>query len=83
MIKPNEQLLALPELGQSQKLSNEWTDVVVYPRLRKMARRLAADPVIGNMKKALMRTASFKSRRLKPLIRQTVARIAAVPQSFT
>jgi hypothetical protein len=79
VIKPNEQLLALPELDNSPEAIERWTNVVVYPRLRKMARRLAADPVIGNMKKALDENGKFQISRLKPLIRQTVARIAAVP----
>jgi hypothetical protein len=77
-IKPNEQLLALPELDNSPEAIEWWTNIV-YPRLRKMARRLAADPVIGNMKKAIDENGKFQISRLKPLIRQTVARIAAVP----
>jgi hypothetical protein len=79
VIKPNEQLLALPDLDNSPEAIEQWTNVAVYPRLRKMARRLAADPVIGNMKKALDENGKFQISRLKPLIRQTVARIATVP----
>ena len=82
VIKPNEQLLALPELDNSPEAIERWTNVVVYPRLKKMARRLTADPVIGNMKKAIDENGKFQISRLKPLIRQTVS--GSLPfRSFT
>jgi hypothetical protein len=79
VIKPNEQLRALPDLDTSQEAIDRWTDVVVYPRLRKMARKLSADPVIGTLSKALDENGKFQISRLKPLIRQTVGRIARLP----
>jgi hypothetical protein len=81
-IKPNDRLLALPELDQSEEAIDAWTDEVVYPRLRRIAARLRRHPTIGNMRKALDQNGKFQISRLKPLIRQTVARIAALPPRY-
>jgi hypothetical protein len=81
-IIPNETLLALPEFGPAPEVVNAWTEAVVYPELRAMESSLALDPVIGSLRKALDENGKFHVSRLKPLIRQTVARIAKVPPSY-
>ena len=80
--KPNTRLLALPDLDDSEAAIDAWTDGVVYPRLRHIAARLRHHPIIGNMRKALDENGKFQISRLKPLIRQTVARIAALPPRY-
>jgi hypothetical protein len=76
-----EQLRALPELGPSEASVVTWADVVVYPILLRMEQTLRDDPEIGNMKKALDENGKFHVSCLKPLIRQTVRRIASVPRA--
>jgi hypothetical protein len=82
VIRRNKTLLALPEFGADPKVVSEWTDKIVYPKLRAMQSKLAEDPVIGNLKKALDENGKFHVSRLKPLIKQTVARIAALPKAY-
>jgi hypothetical protein len=77
--KPNDRLLALPDLNDSEEAIDAWSNRVVYPRLRSRASRLEHHPVIGKLGKALDENGKFQISRLKPLIRQTVARIAALP----
>jgi hypothetical protein len=60
---------------------SEWTDKIVYPKLRAMQSKLAEDPVIGNLKKARDKNGKFQISRLESLIKQTVGRIAAVPRA--
>jgi len=76
-----EDLRGLPELGPSDEAINAWTNVIVYPHLKRMAHELRDDPEIGRLKKALDENGKFHILRLKPLIRQTVGRIASVPQA--
>jgi hypothetical protein len=80
--KPNDRLLALPDLNDSEEAIDAWTNGVVYPRLRSMAPRLRRHPVIGKLRKALDKNGKFQISRLKPLTRQTVARIAALPPRY-
>ncbi|SRR6266446_3627215 len=82
VIKFDKILLALPEFRDSPEVVSAWTDAVVYPRLRGMQSELAKHPIIGNLEKAKDPNGKFRVSRLKPLIRQTVARIAAVPKSY-
>jgi hypothetical protein len=82
VIKIDNKLLELPELNSSTEAVNAWTNVVVYPQLKSMARKLGRDPIIGNMKKALDENGKFQISRLKPLIRATVARIASLPRRY-
>ena len=82
VFKRNKTLLALPEFSADPKVVSEWTDKIVYPKLRAMQSKLAEDPVIGNLKKALDQNGKFHVSRLKPLIKQTVARIAALPKAY-
>ena len=82
MIKRNKTLLALPEFSADPKVVSEWTDKIVYPKLRSMQSELAEDPVIGRLKKALDENGKFHVSGLKPLIKQTVARIAALPTAY-
>jgi hypothetical protein len=82
VIKRDKALIALPEFGNSERAISAWTEVVVYPRLRAMQSELDKHPVIGNLPKAKDPNGKFRVSRLKPLIRQTVARIAAVPRSY-
>ena len=82
VIKRNKTLLALPEFSADPRVVSEWTDKLVYPKLQAMQSKLAEDPVIGNLKKALDENGKFQLSRLKPLIKQTVARIAALPKSY-
>jgi hypothetical protein len=82
VIKRDKTLLALPESSADPRVVSEWTDKIVYPKLRAMQTKLANDPVIGNLKKALDENGKFQISRLKPLIRQTVARIAALPKVY-
>jgi hypothetical protein len=81
-IKRNRTLLELPEFSADPKVVSEWTDKVVYPKLRGMQSKLAEDPVIGRLKKALDENGKFHVSRLKPSIEQTVARIAALPKAY-
>ena len=81
-IKRNRTLLALPEFSADPKVASKWTDKIVYPKLRAMQSKLAEDPVIGRLKKALDKNGKFQVSRLKPLIKQTVARIAALPKAY-
>jgi hypothetical protein len=78
----NRTLLALPEFSADPKAVSEWTEKIVYPKLRAMQSELAEHPVIGNLKKALDKNGKFQISRLRPLIRQTVARIASLPKSY-
>jgi hypothetical protein len=80
--KRNDRLLALPDLNDSEKAIDAWTNRVVYPRLRSRASRLARHPIIGKLRKALDENGKFQISRLKPLIRQTVARIAVLPPTY-
>src|SRR5262249_8129577 len=80
--KPNPRVLGLPEFDDSDVAIDAWTNDLVYPRLRRIAARLRRHPIIGNMKKALDENGKFQISRLKPLIRQTVARIAALPPRY-
>jgi hypothetical protein len=82
VIKRNKTLLALPEFSADPEVVSEWTDKIVYPKLRAMRSKLAEDPLIGNLKKALDKNGKFQISRLKPLIKQTVARIAKLPKSY-
>ena len=82
VIKSNDRLLALPDLNESEEAIDAWTDGIVYPRLRRNAARLRRHPIIGNLKKALDKNGKFQILRLKPLVRQTVARIAALPPRY-
>jgi hypothetical protein len=82
LIKSNNKLLSLPELDSSPNAVDAWTDGVVYPRLKRMGRRLSNDPMIGNLKKALDENGKFQISRLRPVIKATVARIAALPQRY-
>lgn len=66
-------LLGLPEFNTSKDAIQRWTDTVVLPCL-------LDDPEIRKLKKARDRNGKFQISRLKPLIRQTVARIAALPR---
>jgi hypothetical protein len=82
VIKPNDRLLAIPDLNDSEEAIDAWTNGIVYPRLRRNAARLRRHPIIGNLKKALDENGKFQISRLKPLIRQTVARIATLPPRY-
>ena len=82
MIKRNKTLLALSEFSADPKVVSKWTDKIVYPKLRAMQSKLAEDPVIGSLKKALDENGKFHVSRLKLLIKQTVARIAALPKAY-
>jgi len=82
MVKPNDRLLALPDLDDSEEAIDAWTNAVVYPRLRRVASRLRRHPIIGKLGKALDENGKFQISRIKPLIRQTVARIAALPLRY-
>jgi hypothetical protein len=82
VIKRDKTLLALPEFSADPKIVSEWADKIVYPKLRAMQCNLAGDPVIGNLKKARDENGKFQISRLKPLIKQSVARIAALPKSY-
>jgi hypothetical protein len=74
-----EQLRALPEFGPSEASVNRWTELIVYPTLLRMERTLRDDPEIGSLRKAKDENGKFHVSCLKPLIRQTVKRIASVP----
>jgi hypothetical protein len=82
IIKRNKVLLALPEFSADPQVVSEWTDKLVYPKLRAMQSELDADPVIGNLKKARDKNGKFQISRLKPVIKQTVRRIAALPKAY-
>ena len=78
-IDPGE-LRALPEFGPPEASVSAWTEVIVYPILLRMEQTLRDDPEIGSLKKAKDDNGKFHVSRLKPLIRQTVRRIASVPR---
>jgi hypothetical protein len=80
--KSTDRLLAVPDLDVSKEAIDAWTNDVVYPRLRSRAARLRRHPVIGKLRKSLDENGKFQLSRLKPLIRQTVARIAALPPRY-
>ena len=82
VIKRDKTLLALPEFSAHPEVVSEWTDKIVYPKLQAMRCKLADDPVIGNLKKALDENGKFQLSRLKPLIKQTVGRVAALPKAY-
>jgi len=82
VMKPNDALRDLPDFGSSPEVVQQWVNVVVYPELRKITRKLKAHPEIGSLKKATDENGKFQLSRLKPLIRQTVARIAALPRRY-
>ena len=82
VIKRNKTLLALPDFCDDPQVVSAWTNQLVYPKLRAMHSELAEDPVIGYLKKALDENGKFQISRLKPLIEQTVARIAALPKAY-
>lgn len=82
VMKIDNKLLALPEFNSSAEAVAAWTNVVVYPRLKSMSRKLSRDPIIGNMRKALDENGKFQISRLKPFIRATVARIASLPRRY-
>ena len=82
VIKRDKVLLTLPEFSAEPGVVSEWTEKVVYPKLRAMQSKLAEDPVIGNMKKARDENGKFQISRLKSQIEQTVARIAALPKTY-
>jgi hypothetical protein len=79
-IDPGE-LRALPKFGPSEASVSAWTEVIVYPILLRMEQTLRDDPEIGSLKKAKDENGKFHVSRLKPLIRQTVRRIASVPRA--
>jgi hypothetical protein len=76
-----EELRSLPEFGSSEAALKIWTEVIVYPTLLRMEQKLRDDPEIGSLKKALDDNGKFHLSCLKPLIRQTVRRIATVPRA--
>ena len=82
VVERNKTLLELPEFSADPKAVSEWTDKIVYPKLRAMQSKLAGDPVIGNLKKALDENGKFQLSRLKPLIKQNIARIAVLPETY-
>jgi hypothetical protein len=82
VMKIDNKLLALPEFNPSAEAVDAWTNAVVYPQLRSMARKLSRDPIIGNMRKALDENGKFQISRLKPLVRATVARMASLPRRY-
>jgi hypothetical protein len=75
-----EQIRTLPEFGPSEASVSSWTELVVYPILLGMEQTLRDDPEIGNLRKARDENGKFHVSCLKPLIRQTVKRIASVPR---
>jgi hypothetical protein len=82
LVERNTTLLELPEFNADPKVVSEWTDKIVYPKLRAMQLKLAEDPIIGHLKKALDENGKFQISRLKPLIRQTVGRVAMLPKTY-
>lgn len=77
----SKELRALPEFGPSEASLIAWTEVIVYPILLRMEQTLRDDPEIGSLKKAKDENGKFHVSCLKPLIRQTVRRIASVPKA--
>src|SRR5438034_2656775 len=47
VIKRNKTLLALPQFSADPKVVSEWTDKIVYLKLRAMQSKLAEDPLIA------------------------------------
>ncbi len=74
-----EVLQKLPPLGSSEDAVSAWTDLLVYPSLRQREHELRALFDMGKLQKARDENGKFQISRLKPLIRQTVARIATLP----
>jgi hypothetical protein len=69
-------------LSWDPEVVSEWTDKIVYPKLREMRSKLAEDAIIGNLKKEFDENGNFQISRLKPQIKDTVARIAALPKAY-
>jgi hypothetical protein len=82
VMKRDKTLLGLPEFSADPQVVSEWTDKVVYPKIRAMQSEVEEDPVIGRLKKAIDENGKFQISRLKPQIEQTVARIAALPKAY-
>jgi hypothetical protein len=82
VMPPNNALRDLPDFGPRPEIVEKWVNVVVYPELRKISRKLEAHPEIGSLKKARDENGKFQLSRLKPLIRRTVDRIAALPRRY-
>jgi hypothetical protein len=80
--KLDKMLLGLPEFSADPTAVSDWTEKIVYPRLRAMQSELAAAPVAGSLKKAFDINGKFQLSRLKPLVKETVARIAALPKAY-
>lgn len=80
VFKVDKTLLALPEFSNDPNVVSEWTDKLVYPNLRAMQSEVAM--ITGNLKKARDENGKFQISRLKPLIKQTVGRIAALPKAY-
>jgi hypothetical protein len=78
----NKTLIALPDLRSADDVVDIWVDKVVYPTLRKRQRELRAIFDAGRLKKARDQNGKFQVSRLKPLTRDTVARIAKVPRVY-
>jgi hypothetical protein len=75
-----ERFCCLPEFGPDRESIDQWFNVIVFPNLERMKDRLRDDPEIGSMQKALQ-SGSFQLSALKPLIRQTLIRIAKLPRT--
>ena len=80
--KVSQQLPMLPKFCDSDEAVTAWTNVVVYPRLRGKHRQLRELFEAGKLQKARDENGKFQISRLKPLIRQTVARIAKLPELY-
>jgi hypothetical protein len=77
-VDPKE-IRSLPEFGKSETSIDAWFKIIVYPTLKGMQRTLRDDPEIGQLEKAIQ-SGSFQVSSLRPLIRQTVARVAKMPR---
>jgi hypothetical protein len=77
-----DNLLALPEFGNSPEAIDRWVRDLVYPQLKAMESELAADPKIAKIKKAWGQGGTFRVSRLKVQIKETVARIARNPPPY-
>ncbi len=78
--KNDKQLLDLPELDTSDGSVERWTNTIVYPALRKIGSELPRE--IKELPKATDKNGKFQISLLRPLIRKTVARIAAGPRKY-
>ena len=74
-----DNLLALPEFGNSPEAIDRWVRDLLYPQLKAMESELAADPKIAKIKKAWGQGGTFRVSRLKVQIKETVERIARNP----